>query len=380
MKNIFLIMKNILKQAFRKKSNIITFMFLPILGVFISLGLNNTGASYTKVGIVNLNNTYLSKDMIKSIDENKNFIIREVEEEKIENNLLNKRVDCVLVIPKNFDKSIYEGNLKQLEVVSIRGKDVTAWIENYANYYLDTLVKIGKASNNNKQIFKKIYDGYNQKKLKLQDVKIKDKSQSKSVTKQSIGLLLVFMLMASSVTSNFIMKDKFNRTYFRIFCAPVTKVQYIIANVIANFIIFLMQISLILLISIKVFKLDFYINVGTMFFILSCFGLVSIGFGIIIAAFSKSMAQSAQMSNVLITPTCMLSGCFWPLEMMPNFLQKLANIFPQTWILKTINSLQYGKTLNEVVIYLVLVVIFAIILFQVGIIKMIRDENLKNVI
>lgn len=56
---------------------------------------------------------------------------------------------------------------------------------------------------------------------------------------------------------------------------------------------------------------------------------------------------------------------------------KLANIFPQTWVLKTIDSLQQGKSFNEVISYLSIVILFALAFFVVGILKLTKDENLK---
>ncbi|MGL5245857.1 MAG: ABC transporter permease, partial [Sarcina sp.] len=209
---------------------------------------------------------------------------------------------------------------------------------------------------------------------------ISDKGKDKSATKQSIGLLLVFMLMASSVTSGFIMRDKFNKTYYRTFCSSVTKGQYIFANVFSNLLIFAMQVCMILAISLYALNLNFYINTGTLFIILLSFGLVAIGFGIIIAAFSKTFNQSSYLSNILITPTCMLSGCFWSIEMMPQWMQKLAMIFPQSWILKAIDELQHGKSFVDVYNYIIIVILFALAFFAIGILKLQRDENLKSIV
>ncbi len=380
MKQIFLLTKSILKRTFRKKSNIITFILLPLLAVFIALFLNASGASYSKIGVVDLNESYLSKDMIKSIDAKKNFVVVKVSKDNMNRLLLDKKVDCVVVIPKDFYKDIIDGNLKKIDIISVRGEDITSWIKNYLNYYIDTLNNISVVSNKNEKDFKSIYDGYKKQDLKLNYKAIGDKTKTKSVTKQSIGLLLVFMLIASSTASSFILKDKYNKTYYRIFCSNTSKSKYIIANVIANFVIFLIQIFVILFMSIYVLKLNFYIDTSIMFIILCCFGFVSIGFGIIIAAFSKSLNQSSYLSNILITPTCMLSGgCFWPLDMMPSFMQRLANILPQTWVLKTIDSLQQGKSFNEVISYLSIVILFALAFFVVGILKLTKDENLKSI-
>lgn len=176
--------------------------------------------------------------MIKSIDAKKNFVVVKISKNNMNKLLLDKRVDCVVVIPKDFNKDIIDGNFKKLDIISVRGEDITSWIKNYLNYYIDTLNNISVASNKNEKDFKAIYDGYKKQDLKLNYKAIGDKTKTKSVTKQSIGLLLVFMLIASSTASSFILKDKYNKTYYRIFCSNTSKSKYIIANVIANFVIF----------------------------------------------------------------------------------------------------------------------------------------------
>ena len=228
MKQVFLLTKSILKRTFRKKSNIITFILLPLLAVFIALFLNASGTSYSKIGVVDLNESYLSKDMIKSIDSKKNFVVVKVSKNNMNKQLLDKKVDCVVIIPKDFHKEIIEGNFKKLDIISVRGEDITSWIKNYLNYYIDTLNNISVVSNNNEKTFKDMYDGFKKQDLKLNYKSIGDKTKSKSVTKQSIGLLLVFMLIASSTASSFILKDKANKTYYRIFCSNISKSKYII--------------------------------------------------------------------------------------------------------------------------------------------------------
>ncbi|CBZ02329.1 streptolysin S biosynthesis protein D (SagD) [Clostridium botulinum H04402 065] len=83
MKQIFLLTKSILKRTFRKKSNIITFILLPLLAVFIALFLNASGNSYSKIGVVDLNESYLSKDMIKSIDAKKKCSLVKIDDENV---------------------------------------------------------------------------------------------------------------------------------------------------------------------------------------------------------------------------------------------------------------------------------------------------------
>lgn len=50
--------------------------------------------------------------MIKSIDAKKNFVVVKISKNNMNKLLLDKRVDCVVVIPKDFNKDIIDGNFK----------------------------------------------------------------------------------------------------------------------------------------------------------------------------------------------------------------------------------------------------------------------------
>lgn len=380
MKNVLVLCKNILKITFKKKGNWVTFLLLPLLGVFAALAFNNQGTSQTKVGVYSQNKTYLANDMVNYISNNGNFKIYKTENSNYKEMIKNKQVDCILVIPKDFDKQIMEGKLTPIKVLSEQGEEVTAWIENYLTFYIDNLVKISQVSKGDSNKFKSIYDGYKNEELKLNDLSVKDKTKSKGATKQSIGFLLVFMLMASKVTTDFILNDKYSRTFFRIFCASVTKTQYIAANVISNMVVFLLQVFIILFVSINILKLNFYIDLINLIIVFGTFGLAAISFGVLIAAFSKTTAQASQLQNILIVPTSMLSGCFWSIDLMPNIFQKISLVFPQTWLLKAVDELQYGKTLTDVKLELAMIILFALILFLIGINKFRRDDDIRNVI
>lgn len=322
--------------------------------------------------------------MIKAIGENDNFNVITInsgdEEPDFENILKNNNLQCIVEIPKRFDKEILDKSFNKLNIYSSEGKETTSWIENYLNFYVDNLKSIAMIADGNKQTFDKTYNEYKASSIKFVDKEVADKTESKGVTKQSIGFLLVFMLMASKVTTDYIMNDKTNRTFFRVFSSTLTKGQYMIANIIANMVIYIVQISLIILISTKLLKLNYYTSILNLYVLFIVFGVAAIAFGVLIAAFSKSMTQSSQLQNILIVPTSMLAGCFWPVEIMPKYMQKISMVFPQSWVLKAVDKLQYGNGVESISFYLLMILAFALVLFIISLIKFRCDEDIRNVV
>lgn len=379
MSNAFLIAKNILKIAFRKKGNIIVFLVLPIVSILISLAAySNLGAQTINIGVINSDNSLLASDMIKSMVKEDNFKITSAVENEISDKVSTGKLDCVLIIPEGFEEGVYSKKPKEIRIVSIKGEDTTTWIKSYANFYVKNLVDIAEASNGDKNIFNKIYENYKKGSLVLKVSKLEDKTQSKGITTQSLGFLLMFMMLGAGITSGFMLKEKRNRTYYRICAAPVKAGSYILGNVLANLIIIFIQVLLVLIIATQVLKINTYVPASLLLLILICFGVVAIGIGMVIAAFSKDTIQAGTLTTLIITPTCMLGGSFWPVRIMPATMQKISNFMPQKWAIEAVEKLQAGGSLSDISLNIAVILAFAAAFFLIAVYKFNSSEGVKN--
>lgn len=379
MRNMFLLALNTLKITFRKKINFFIFFVFPILGIFLSLVFNNPSGKVI-VGICNNDNKQLSNDMVASIKSDDKFTVVNLKENEIKAKVSGKEVDCVLVIPNDFEDNVYKNQDTGLKIVSIRGTDVTAWINMYVNGYTQNLQALSKASNGNTSVFNNMYQGFQKQEMKLKMSVLKDNQKGKSASYQSIGFLIMFMLLGASNTTAFIIDEKRSRTYFRIFSAPVTGKTYLGGNIICNLAIIFIQSVILIFAVTKIFGINTFVPDLQLLAILMCFGLVSIGLGIMIASFSEDASQAGSISTLVITPSCMLGGCFWPVEYMPGFMQQISNFMPQRWVLQAIGRIQSGSGFTSVLGYLAVVLCFALAFFLIGIYKLNHNDNVKNFI
>ncbi|GAA0180624.1 ABC transporter permease [Clostridium sediminicola] len=371
MKNIILIALNFLRVTFKKKTSFLIYIILPVASALVTLMLySSSGAAITKVGLINNDNSTISSDMINYLEETKKFKFENIKEEEVENKVANQEVDLVLEIPYGFTESIYNSNVKELKIETIRGMDVTAWIESYLNYYIKNMRDIAVASEGNREVFNKIYDNFKNSELVLTKEKLKDEYVGKTVTQQGIGFFILFILIGCTSITKLILKEKNIKTYQRICSSPVTSREYVLGNVLANIIIILVQICLLLFGAFKILEINIHMPVWSLFIILMLFGLAAIGIGMVIVSFSKSSSEAGNLSTLIITPTCMLGGCFWPLSFMPDSLKKISSFTPQKWVMEAIISIQSGKTINDVAINLAILVVFALVFFAIAAFKM----------
>lgn len=379
MRNIFAIAGNVLKVAFKKKGNLIVYFLFPVLCILVSISMySNSGSGTVRIAVHDNDKSTLSSDVVNMLKRNDKFKITMLSQNDIKSSIINQKDDCALIIPQGFQDSIYNGDVKNLQLMSIKGQSVTLWVETYVNYYIANLLDISKAAGGNKEMFNKIYNGYKKQDIKLTVKTIKDKYQGQAVTQQGMGLFILFILVGATTTANFILKEKHQRTYYRTFCAPVNSGIYIAGNILANLVIICIQVLFTIFLTRYALHIDTSMSDIELFTILMDFGLVSTAFGILLVAFSKNMRQSSYLSNLIITPTCMLSGCFWPSFIMPDLLQKVASFLPQTWVLDAITKSQSGAGFIGILPDLGIIFAFALAFLLIGIYKLRINDNVAD--
>ncbi|MGH4118400.1 ABC transporter permease [Clostridium sp.] len=385
MRNIFLIAQNTFKIIFKKRSNVIVYIVLPIALVTVFMGMQgSTSNSKVSMGIINKDNSHMAGDMLKYLESTKKFKIIPLDEDNLEESVASGDVQFAVIIPENMKDKILKKDIDKIEIISIRGQDTTAWIENYINMYTKNVIDISKAAKGQEEIFDEMYGGYSKQKFVLQSEIVtdstKDISKGQGTTQSTMGLFILVMLIGASTTSTLILKEKRERTYHRICSSPVSSKQYMMGNVIVNLFIVFIQISVVLFLATVILKYNTYIPAMQLLIILMSFGTVAVSIGLLIVVFSKSTSSAGSLSTLIITPSCMLGGCLWPVSIMPPFLQKLSDFIPQSWALGAIKKLQEGAQFSDVLGDILILLAFAITFFLISVYKMKKDRSVQRFI
>jgi len=127
-----------------------------------------------------------------------------------------------------------------------------------------------------------------------------------------------------------------------------------------------------------VFRINTGISGSAMFIILLMFGLVAISIGLAITAFSGSSYMAGSLGTLIMTPTCMLGGCFWDIDFMPEFMQKISYFMPQRWAIEAVEKLQNSADFSEVYLNLLVLAAFALALILTAAYKFSKTDNLQR--
>ncbi len=376
--NVKLIISNILKVTFRNKGNIIIYLFLPLFGVILSMIIYGTTSSpVLNIGMANKDKGEFSVDLKKTFEESDSYKVIDVSEEEIKDKLLEHDIDVAVIIPENYTESIYSGEPEKIQLTSIKGESVTAWVRSSIQSYTDSLAKLSDASSGNKNLFDMMYQQYKQETIKVKAVKLTDVVTGRSMTLTSVGFLILFIMLGSNTITMLILKEKRDRTYHRICSAPVKARQYILANAISCLLVSMTQIILIQL-SMKILEIDSGIAAISLFFILLLFSVVSVGLSLMLVAFSDSSYMASTLGTLVITTTCMLGGCYWDIKMMPDFMQKAAYFVPQSWAMEAIGKMQRDGSISDIGGNLIILAAFAAAFFLIAIYKFAKSKNVQK--
>jgi ABC-2 type transport system permease protein len=112
---------------------------------------------------------------------------------------------------------------------------------------------------------------------------------------------------------------------------PITHTDWILSDILYQFTIAAVSTTAMLLVSYAVYNINLHINAWLIVFImLDVFAFV--GIGMILTRFAREAQSAAAAANAISFPMMFLSGSFFPIELMPGFLQTFAKTLPLYYV------------------------------------------------
>ncbi len=112
---------------------------------------------------------------------------------------------------------------------------------------------------------------------------------------------------------------------------PLTRTEWLLSNILYQMFMSLLSTACILAVGMGIFGLRPHINVYMFVFILLCVFSFA-GIGMLITRFVKEAESAQAAANAVMFPMMFLSGTFFQLEMMPDFLQTIAKFLPLYYV------------------------------------------------
>ncbi|MCJ7635063.1 ABC transporter permease [Candidatus Bathyarchaeota archaeon] len=176
--------------------------------------------------------------------------------------------------------------------------------------------------------------------------------------------LLGFSILVSPMFSlvNISSEYKKIKLFKQLSLTPLMKTEWLISKVL--WYIFLTTLSFLLMVAVGVLVFGAHILLSPWlipFLILGPMFFASLG--MLVGTITKSPETAAVIGNVVTFPMMFLSGTFFPVAMMPPYLQQIAHVLPLFYIIEGINAVMVYSNYTQAAMDLAIITVITIIVF-----------------
>ena len=362
MRDTVWIMRRWLRTSVRSVKFWLLFIAMPSIAVGLSYLLHGgTEQAELRIGVVNMDDgSRLTADAAGYLARLKQIKVSEHEAADVRQRIASGELDAAVLFPERFGEGLRRGEPPAVEIVSIRGASVTGYVELMLSGYIRNIAAIGRAAQDDDRLFERLYASHEAFRYDLSAASIDDVSGQNRMSRQTIGYLAIILLFCSAQLSNLILHERENRTYARVLGTPISPVSYTLSNILTNFMVLLLLVGVALAVMKLAFGIDPGFPIWMLLIVLVPYILTAIAMSHAVTAHTDAAMKASALQNLIIIPTSLLAGCMFPIETMPESVQRIGKLFPQHWLLDAVGRLQSGAAFPEVMAHLAILAAFAL--------------------
>ncbi len=175
--------------------------------------------------------------------------------------------------------------------------------------------------------------------------------------------LIGFAILISPMFSMVNISSEYKKTkiFKQLSLTPLTKIEWLISKVM--WYIVLGAFSFLLMISVGIFLYGAHITLTVWLIPFLILGpLLFCALGMLVGTVTKNPETAGVIGNIVTFPMMFLSGTFFPISIMPQYLQTIAHVLPLFYIIEGLNNVMvYGNYMGAVIDLAVVAVITAVI-------------------
>jgi ABC-2 type transport system permease protein len=162
------------------------------------------------------------------------------------------------------------------------------------------------------------------------------------------GFAVLFALFGLNTAAASILQEKDDGTFRRLLIAPIPRYALLGGKLLAQFVLTLLQLTVLFTIGYLVFKLSIG-SWSVIALLLISTSIAITGLGMLLVSVLKTRRQLAPIVTLTTLVTSAIGGSWWPLWSEPQWMQQVAKIGVTAWALEGLNGVMiFGKGFVEV--------------------------------
>ena len=383
--NIWQITKKDLLEFSRDHIRLMTFIIMPIFMMILTgfIFPSQSSLKNVPIGIADLDKKETSQKIIDAIqeismsDSYRAFNVKIYKDiETIKEGIKKQDINGGLVIPTDFSNNILSNQQTTLIIV-----------EDQSSPQISGLIT---------QVFEKLIDNFSQQ-LSIQKVETilvaYNQTRSPKISPRAIVQPLLskieglipgnpnyFEFVAPGIMAQIVMtavltglaasvsREKEQGTLDGILISPISRLAIILGKALSQSIRGLVQGIIVMLLVVFIFNVTIHGNI-LLVILLLLLGIFSfVGLGILVSAFTSEQETATQLLFMFQFPMLFLSGVFFPIQQMPEFMQKISHLIPLTYAVEALRKVMVlGAGIADVKSELIILLAFGTITLSISV-------------
>lgn len=341
------VFKTFWKVVNKYKGTIILYTVMLLTFGTMNLKTNDINTTFTNskpdVLIIDQDESLISKNLVDYFDKFANLVKVEESEDKIDDALFYRDVSYVIYIPYGYEKDILNGINPELEIKS--AGDYEASLANMLLSRYINVQNIYSKSVDNDELIEAINNNLansaNVNIVSKMD-NVKSSNMASFFNFASYSIMAVIMYIICLVLSSF-HDENVNK---RIIVSSMNYKKYnrlvLISSFGFSFIVWILYTLL------GFVLLDDMLSIRGVIYIINTFvfSFCALNLALLISSLTSNKNAINGIVNVLALGQAFLCGAFIPAEFLPEFVLKIAHIFPSYWYINSNNLMSTMEVIN----------------------------------
>jgi ABC-2 type transport system permease protein len=183
------------------------------------------------------------------------------------------------------------------------------------------------------------------------------------------------MMVTTMITIILFVNERRNGTLQRLLVSPASESEIVVGYALAFAVIGVIQSIVVLVAAILFFGITIVGNIFLALFVILLLAFGHQGLGILLSAGAKNELQAIQFIPLILFPSILLAGLFWPIESIPSYLQPLSYLIPLRYGIDAERSIMLrGWGVGEIWVDIGILVLFAVLTLSASVLLLKRKN------
>jgi ABC-2 type transport system permease protein len=165
------------------------------------------------------------------------------------------------------------------------------------------------------------------------------------------GFLVTFVLMTIGIAGGVtLVDDRTHGRFLRLLAAPVSAFEVYLGKILGRVFLGLLQSLLLLISGSLLFQIPLGNSPGFLLPVIVCLAAFAGSLSMLCGVLCQTEKQVLNVSIFFAIVVAALGGCWWPIEIVPEYLKNVATLTPSYWAMHGLQRVMYFNKSHEVLL------------------------------